>query len=155
MIPLLYSEKNHTHHKILNYLKSLKSSKKLTEELEHDASLAFPDVLVSRVGKKFFTSIFCRLTFCGLGINYFNHCYKRFKLNALQILLHRAYSRCWTYHLLHNEFVFLKQIFIRLTSLLIFYLNLWSIDSSIVSSLFTPVFNYQKEAFIFWFVLFF
>ena len=107
---LLFREKSHAP-QFLNYLNSKHPSIKFTVELEHNNSLSFLDVSVSRAYGKFTTSIFRKSSFSGLGLSYFSHCCKKFKLNVVRTLLHRAYAICSNYHLLHNEFVFLKQFF--------------------------------------------
>ena len=82
-----------------------------TYEVEQNNSLAFLDVAISRVNNQFSTSVFRKSTFSGLGISFFSHCCKKFKINAIHTLLHRAYANCSSYQLMHTEFEFLTNFF--------------------------------------------
>ena len=79
--------------------------------MEQDNSLSFLDVLVSRDGNCFTTSVFRKNTFTGLSSSYFSFCDFKFKLNCIKTLLSRGYKVCSNYFAIHKEFEFLKAFF--------------------------------------------
>ena len=80
-------------------------------EQEVNGRISFLDVLVSKAGDRFSTSVFRKETFSGLGSSYFSFCPTIFKINAIKTLVHRAYHVCSNFNLLHKEFQFLISYF--------------------------------------------
>ena len=78
---------------------------------DEDCSLSFLDVDIKRNKNKFSTSVYRKPTFSGFGISYFSFCWYRFKINSITTLLHRAFNICSNFHLLHHEFLFLRNFF--------------------------------------------
>ena len=60
---------------------------------------------------RFATSVYRKPTLSGLGMIFFSFCAFRFKLNAIQSLISRAYGICSSYSNFHSELNFLKQFF--------------------------------------------
>ena len=56
-------------------------------------------------------NIYRKPTFTGLGTSFFSHCPLKFKINAIKTMIHRAYSICSNYSLLHEELEFLYSFF--------------------------------------------
>ena len=106
---LLFRDESHVS-QFLNYLNSQHPNIKFTHEIEEDRKLSFLDVCVSR-GTSFQTSVYRKSTFTGLGSSFFSFCTLRFKLSAIQTLIHRAYRVCSNFHSLHIEFNYLKDFF--------------------------------------------
>jgi hypothetical protein len=80
-------------------------------ELESNNSLSLLDCNITKSNGRFQTSVFRKSTFTGLNISIFNFFYFRFKLNGLQSLLHCGFRICSTFHAMHSEFEFLRNIF--------------------------------------------
>ena len=94
-----------------DYLNLKHPSIKFTMELESNNSLSFLDCKVTKSGGRFQTSVYRKPTFTGLGMSFFSCCSFRFKLNSLQTLIYRGYRVCSTFHDMHLEFEFLRNIF--------------------------------------------
>ena len=94
-----------------DYVNSQHNSIKFTMELESNNSLSFLDCNVTKSNGRFLTSVYRKPTFTGLSTSFFSFCSFRFKLNGLQTLLHRGFRICSTYHAMHAEFEFLRNIF--------------------------------------------
>ena len=109
---VLFCEKSHAP-LFLNYLNRQHSSINFTMETEEDCCLSFLDVDIKRNKNKFSTSVYRKPTFSGLGISYFSFCSYRFKINSITTLLHRAFNICSNFHLLHHEFLFLRNFFVQ------------------------------------------
>jgi hypothetical protein len=107
---LLFQSKSHVS-KFLDYCNSKHPNIKFTYECEANDKLNFLDITVSRRDDSFFCSVYRKPTFSGLGTSYFSFCSLRFKLTALQTLIHRAYNICTTYKSMHMEFNFLRDFF--------------------------------------------
>ena len=109
---VLFRDKSHAP-LFLNYLNRQHSSINFTMETEEDCSLSFLDVDIKRNKNKFSTSVYRKPTFSGLGISYFSFCSYRFKIKSITTLLHRASNICSNFHLLHHEFLFLRNFFVQ------------------------------------------
>ena len=100
-----------------NSFKELANAKhpniKFTIEHEQNHKLAFLDILVFREDDHFNTAIFRKLTFTGLGSNFYSSCFKNFKLNALSTLLHRAITLTSSWQAFNNEIEFLHKYFVN------------------------------------------
>ena len=97
--------------KFLDYLNSQHPNIKFTKQEEVNNEISFLDVLVKRYNNKFFTSLFRKNTFTGLGSNFFSFCPPIFKINAIKTLIYRAYHICSTYESFHQEVNFLIDYF--------------------------------------------
>ena len=80
-------------------------------DTENNNQLSFLDILVSRENNQSITGIFRKKTFTGLGLNYFSHCPRLFKLNSCKTLLFRAYSLCSSWIKFDEEIGFLDKYF--------------------------------------------
>ena len=84
---------------------------KFTVEHENDNSISFLDLKITRHNNSFSTSVFRKSTFSGQGISFFSYCCTKFKINAINTLLHRAYNLCSSNMSLHSEIKFLQNFF--------------------------------------------
>ena len=101
---------------LLDYLNGKQPNIKFSIEREVGDSLSFLDCTVTKKDNKFVTTVYRKPTFSVLGISYFSFCASRFKINAIETLLCRAYIISANYQLLHRELEFLKQFFILMVS---------------------------------------
>ena len=99
--------------KFLDYLNSKHQKIKFTAEYEDCNSMPFLDVEIHRSNNAFHTTVYRKPCFSGLHSSFFSHCCKKFKLNSVKTLLNRAYNVCSSYSSLHNEFEFLKTLFLN------------------------------------------
>ena len=90
MIRLFFFRDRDRADSFLQYANSAHSNITFTIDYEVDNKLSFLDVEVSRNTDGFYTSIFRKKTFTGLGTNFYSFCSFNFKLNALYTLFHRA-----------------------------------------------------------------
>ena len=109
---LLFRDRTHCG-KFQDYLNSKHRSIKFTDENEHNDCLPFLDVLVKREGEAFSTSVFRKDTFSGLGMSYFSHCCKLFKINGIRTLLFRASNICSSNVAFRLEISFLRNFFFK------------------------------------------
>ena len=109
---LLFSDPSHIP-LFLNYLNSQHSNISFTYEKETNNSLNFLDVLIERKDNAFFTSVYRKPTFTGLGLRYDSFLPTSYKDNLIQCLIHRAY-KISSFSLFHQDFQKLRQFF-RLT----------------------------------------
>ena len=109
---LLFRQKSHCD-KFLAYLNSKHSSIRFTVECEENNCLSFLDVLVKRENKGFSTSVFRKNTFSGLGMSFYSHCCKLFKINGIKTLLHRAFNVCSSNLEFRKEISFLRNYFFK------------------------------------------
>ena len=75
----------------LTFINNLHPNIKFTIEEESNNKLSFLDMSIQHINNKFYTSIYRKPTFTGLGMKYFSFCAKKFKLNTIKTLLYRAY----------------------------------------------------------------
>ena len=80
-------------------------------EEESAGVLPFLEVSVSRPGATLSRSIYRKPTFSGLGTSYFSNIFEKFKLCAVQTLIHRTYYLCSSFSFLHREILFLSGYF--------------------------------------------
>ena len=73
--------------------------------------MAFLDIEVLRNNEGFFTSIFRKRTFTGLGTNFYSSCCFNFKLSSLNTLFHRAFTLTSSWSEFHKEVLFLQKYF--------------------------------------------
>jgi hypothetical protein len=107
---VLFNDKSHAP-LFLNYLNSLHSNIDFTMEIENNNTLSFLDVQVQQIDGKFYTSIFRKPTFTGLGMSFFSFTPIFYKINAIKTLIHRAYSLSSSYKLFSDEINFLTNFF--------------------------------------------
>ena len=102
---------NHPSHaeQFLDYPNSKHQNITFTIEKENENKIPFLDVLIDKANKAF--SIYRKPTFTGLGMSFFSHCQFKFKINNMKTMIHRAYSLCSSYFLLHKELEFLYSFF--------------------------------------------
>ena len=84
-----------------------------TYEVEAEGKLAFLDVLVTRIGNAFCTSLYIKPTFSGLYSHYKSYLPDTYKKGLVYTLLHRAHVLCSSWDKFHEEVVFLKEIFMK------------------------------------------
>ena len=107
---LLFSDPSHIP-LFLNYLNSQHTNISFTYEKETNNSLNFLDVLVERKDNAFFTSVYRKPTFTGLGLRYDSFLPNSYKNNLIQCLIHRAYKISSTFNLFHLDVQKLRQFF--------------------------------------------
>ena len=107
---LLFNREHHAE-AFLNYLNSKHPAIRFTMEKEQKGRLPFLDVNVRRTAEGFSTSVFRKPTFSGLGTSFFSHCAKKFKVNAIRTLIHRAHYVSSTLRSFCMEISFLKSFF--------------------------------------------
>ena len=82
-----------------------------TYEVEHDNCLPFLDVLVTREGDSFLTSIYRKPTFSGLYTNFYSYISEKYKTGLLFSLLFRIFTFTVDWSKFHAEVEFLKEVF--------------------------------------------
>ena len=76
---------HHSHVQLfLDYVNSKHPNIRFTMEMEIDSKLPFLDVLITRNENQFSTSVFRKLTFTGLGMNFLSFSPKLFKINSIK-----------------------------------------------------------------------
>ena len=109
---LLFKDSSHIT-PFLNYLNNKHEKIKFTHELEHDNSLAFLDVKVTKVDNKFITGVYRKPTFTGLGTSFFSYDPIIFKINAVKTLIFRAFNLSSNFINFHTEVQFLTKFFVN------------------------------------------
>ena len=109
---VLFKDSSHAN-QFLNYMNSRHPNMKFTLEQEVNNKLSFLDINIFKQGNGFITSVFRKETFTGQGINFLSYTCKLFKINTIKTLLTRAYSLCSNFNMLHEEFNFLRNYFIK------------------------------------------
>ncbi len=94
----------------LNFINSQHPNIKFTYETETENSLPFLDVLVTREGNCFTTSLFRKKTFTGLYTDFSSLAPDKYKKNLISVLLYRAFHICSTYKTFHDEIIRIKEI---------------------------------------------
>ena len=107
---LLFRSKYHIE-KFQNYLNRQHKNIGFTSETENENSISFFDIKITRDNNKFMTSIYCKLTFSGVFINFGSFIPKSYKYNLLFTLLQRAFKLCSNFERFHQEIDKLKTIF--------------------------------------------
>ena len=93
------------------YLNSKHENIKFTVEQEHEGTLPFLDVFLTRKDNTISTSVYRKPTFTGLGINYLSFIPENFKINAIKTLLYRCYHLSSDWVSVHKEIEFLVDFF--------------------------------------------
>ena len=105
---LVFKQKQHAQ-LFLEYVNSKHPNISFTMEVEQNNKIPFLDVLISRDNNKFNSTVYRKPTFSGMGLSYFSHCVRKFKLNSIKSLISRAYGICSSYYLLDLEFQFIRK----------------------------------------------
>jgi hypothetical protein len=79
---------------LFNGMNSIHPNIRFTMENEHDNSLPFLDVLVSKSANQFITSVYRKKTWTGLYTNYHSCVPLQYKIGLIRTLLHRACKIC-------------------------------------------------------------
>ena len=109
---LLFRAEDHVK-KFFRYINSRHKSMTFTYEVEVEGKLPFLDVLVTRSGSNFCTSLYRKPTFSGLYSHYRSYMPDSYKKGLVYTLLHRAFVLCSSWHKFHEEVGFLKEIFLK------------------------------------------
>lgn len=80
-------------------------------EKEVNNKLPFLDLIISRGDSGFYTGVYRKNTFTGLGMNFYSSCFFHLKLNSILTLLHRAYTHSSNWKSFHDEISFLVKYF--------------------------------------------
>ena len=107
---LVFKQKQHAQ-LFLEYVNSKHPNISFTMEVEQNNKIPFLDVLISRDNNKFNSRIYRKPAFSGMGLSYFSHCVRKFKLISIKSLISRAYVICSSYYLLDLEFQFIRKHF--------------------------------------------
>ena len=84
-----------------------------TYEVENEDKLVFLDVLITRDGGSFLTSLYRKPTFSGLYSHYESFMPSSYKAGLIYTLLHRAFTLCSTWEKFHEEVCTLRQTFLK------------------------------------------
>ena len=95
----------------LDYLNAKHHNIRFTCEIEENSSLSFLDTQLIKENGKLTTSVYRKLTFTGLGLNFLSYSPYLYKINSIRTLLNRAYNVCSNFVTLDKEFQFLKTFF--------------------------------------------
>ena len=109
---LLFRSKDHVK-KFFRYINSRHKNMSFTYEVENEDKLAFLDVLITRDGGSFLTSVYRKPTFSGLYSHYESFMPSSYKAGLIYTLLHRAFTLCSTWERYHEEVCTLRQIFLK------------------------------------------
>ena len=109
---LLFKSENEVK-KFLKYIGSRHKNISFTFEIEQGNSLSFLDVLVSREGTKFSTSLYRKSTFSGLYSNFSSFLPVEYKKGLIFTLLYRGFTLCTDFDKFQNELLFLKRVLNR------------------------------------------
>ena len=109
---LLFRSMDHIK-KFFRYINSRHKSMSFTYEVEDEGKLAFLDVLITRVGGSFTTSVYRKPTFSGLYSHYESFMPRSYKAGLLYTLLHRAFILCSTWESFHEEVCTLRHTFLK------------------------------------------
>ena len=109
---VLFNSDTHAN-KFLNYLNGKHPNIEFTLESELNNSISFLDIVITKVGNSFTSSVFRKKTYTGLGLNFFSYTSKLFKVNAVKTLIERAFKICSSYLMFHAEMEYLRQYFIN------------------------------------------
>ena len=86
---------------------------KFTFEVEKTNNFSFLDVKICRANNRFTTSVFRKPTFSGVFTNFDSFIPISYKYGLVNTLIFRCFKICSSYEKLHNEIVYLKEIFKR------------------------------------------
>ena len=99
--------------KFFRYINSRHKNMSFTFEEENEGRLAFLEVLITRSGGSFLTSVYRKPTFSGLYSHYESFMPSSYKVGLIYTLLHRAFTLCSTWEKFHEEVCFLRQTFLK------------------------------------------
>ena len=99
--------------KFVDYTNHQHSNIKFTFEVEKNNNFSFLDVKICRENNKFTTSVFRKHTFSGAFTNFDSFIPISYKHGLVNTLIFRCFKICSSYEKLHNQIVYLKQIFKR------------------------------------------
>ena len=94
----------------MSYFNSRHKNIKFTYEEENNNTIAFLDILITRLGNELQTSLFRKKTFSGVYLNFNSHLPSEYKKGLIHTLLYRAYNICSNYSNVHQEIVYLKNV---------------------------------------------
>ena len=97
----------------LDFLNKQLPNIKFTSEIETEGSLPFLDLLITKNNLQINTSIYRKKTNTSLGTNFFSHIPPLYKLNAVKVLIYRAYHLSSSYLALNAEFDYLGRFFMK------------------------------------------
>ena len=106
---LLFNSQNDVK-KFHKYIGSRHKNISFTFEIENNNNLAFLDVLVSRTGDEFLTSLYRKPTFSGLYSNFSSYMPTDYKKGLIYTLLYRGFSLCTNWSKFKSELLILKSI---------------------------------------------
>ena len=84
---------------------------KFTFEVEKNNKFSFLDFKICRANNTFITSVFGKPTFSGVFTNFNSFIPISYKHGLVNTLISRCFKICSSYEKLHNEIVYLKEIF--------------------------------------------
>ena len=94
----------------LEYINCQHPNINFTAEIESENSLPFLDVLVTREGNNFMTSLYRKKTFTGLYTDFASLAPEKYKNNLISVLIYRAFHICSSYKNFHDEIVRIKEM---------------------------------------------
>ena len=98
-----------------NFMNQRHPNIRFTKEYEVNGILNFLDLKVEKIMQNnlasFRTSVFRKLTFTGLGLNFHSFTFFNFKINGIKTLLHRAFTLSDSWLSFHHEILFLLNYF--------------------------------------------
>lgn len=109
---VLFRDKSHVL-KFKEYLNKQHKNIHFTHEEEKDNNLSFLDILVTRDGEHFLTSLYRKATFSGVYTNFQSFIPLQYKHGLLFTLLYRAYTISSNFEIFHNEICTLKTIWLK------------------------------------------
>ena len=99
--------------KFRNYLNKCHPNMKFSFGEEKTGKLSFLDVVVSREGNKFATTVYHKPTFSGVYMHFDSFLSTTSKFSMICTLVFRCFSICSNWTNRHNELVFLKDILLK------------------------------------------
>ena len=109
---LLFRSKEHIE-KFHLYLNCQHTNIKFTSEIEENNSISFLDIKINRDNTRFLTSVYCKPTFSGVFTNFDSYIPLSYRCGLISSLLYRAFKLCSNFEILHQEIIFLKDIYKR------------------------------------------
>ena len=84
-----------------------------TIESEKQKRLSFLDVHISHEAETFTTSVYCKPTFSGVYTHFYSFLQSTYNFGTVYALAYRCSRICSSWTKVHNELVFLKEIFLK------------------------------------------
>ena len=97
--------------KFVDYMNRQHPNIKFTFEVEENSNFSFLDIKICRVNNKFTTSVFRKPTFSGVFTNFDSFIPILYKHGLINALIFCCFKICSSYENLHNEIVYIKEIF--------------------------------------------